>query len=373
MKNRIFLLFLAFVFFACTEKKETMFVLNGTIDGMSGGIVRMQLQDTNGEFYTGDSAKLINGQFSFSGDLEYPEIVYLYFGEENNKYMYFYLENSEISITAHIDSLRNAKITGSKSNDLYNTYLEGLSTFVSERRQLSLSLREAREAKNEALVSELQAGIQKSLSDMQDYQIKFISDYNNSVVAANLTYVLSTRIEDFNLLDSLYNNFLPGISESKYYNRLKDRVEALRKVSIGQAAPDFTLNDTTGNPVTMSSLLKGNNYLFIDFWASWCAPCRAENPNVVDMYKKYHSKGFDILSVSFDREGEKDKWIQAIKDDNLNWNHVSDLKYWDCEAGKLYVIKSIPASVLIDGKGVIIAKNLRGEELQNKLKELFEN
>ena len=118
----------------------------------------------------------------------------------------------------------------------------------------------------------------------------------------------------------------------------------------------------------LSSVVNGD-YVLVDFWASWCGPCRAENPNVVEAYNKYHDKGFNVFGVSFDKD--HDKWVEAIAKDNLTWPHVSDLKYWSCEAGKLYGVQSIPHNLLLDKDGIIIAKNLRGEDLQNKLAELL--
>jgi thiol-disulfide isomerase/thioredoxin len=128
---------------------------------------------------------------------------------------------------------------------------------------------------------------------------------------------------------------------------------------------EFTQNDTLGNPVSLSSF-KGK-YVLVDFWASWCGPCRAENPNVVKTYQKFQNKNFTILSVSLDRPGQKERWLKAIHDDGLTWTHVSDLKFWDNAVAKQYGIRAIPQNLLLDPSGKIIAKNLRGEELAEKL------
>ena len=142
----------------------------------------------------------------------------------------------------------------------------------------------------------------------------------------------------------------------------------MRKLAVGQVAPEITLADPSGNMVSLSSLR--GNYVMIDFWAAWCKPCRAENPNVVALYKKYNPKGFEVFGVSLDRK--KEDWLKAIEKDGLSWTHVSDLQYFNSEAAQLYNIQAIPATYLLDKEGKIIAKNLRGIALRKKLEELFD-
>jgi peroxiredoxin len=148
-----------------------------------------------------------------------------------------------------------------------------------------------------------------------------------------------------------------------------ERIEIARKTAIGKYAMDFTQADTAGHPVSLSSF-KGK-YVLVDFWASWCGPCRKENPNVVKTFNKYKDKNFTVLGVSLDRPNGKDKWLKAIHDDNLTWTQVSDLKFWDNDVAKQYGIRAIPQNYLLDPEGKIIAKNIRGEELEKKLAEVM--
>jgi len=150
---------------------------------------------------------------------------------------------------------------------------------------------------------------------------------------------------------------------------LAERVAKLKTVAIGQIAPDFTMNDADGNPVKLSDIYSKNEYTLVDFWASWCGPCRRENPNVVAAFNNYKAKGFGLFGVSLDND--KDKWLKAIADDQLTWPHVSDLKGWKNEAAALYAVSSIPANLLLDKTGKIIDRNLREAKLQEKMAELL--
>lgn len=207
------------------------------------------------------------------------------------------------------------------------------------------------------------------MSMMEDHQ-KQVSDIvakNNSSLAA-LAGI--QQLDPDKYLD-LYKNVYAGISTklpgNKYLSKLKQDIDSYSKIAGGSAAPDFTLNTPEGKPLALSSFR--GKIVLVDFWASWCGPCRKENPNVVKLYKKYHDKGFEILGVSLD--DSKDKWVSAIKKDGLVWNHVSDLKGWQSEVCPLYGIDAIPFTILLDKDGKIIAKSLRGASLEQKLEELF--
>ncbi len=188
----------------------------------------------------------------------------------------------------------------------------------------------------------------------------------NSVVPYFITNFLLPDA-NFEFLKSVDDRLYAQQSPSKYAAELHSRVEMMKKTAVGAVAPDIVQNDPFGKSVALSSLR--GKYVLIDFWASWCRPCREENPNVVRMYNKYKSKGFDIFSVSLD--DNRDAWMKAINDDRLLWTHVSDLTKWNSSVVKDYNIEGIPFTVLLDKDGKIIAKNLRGKALEDKLEELF--
>jgi peroxiredoxin len=197
--------------------------------------------------------------------------------------------------------------------------------------------------------------------------VKAHPDYLVSVAA--LTDAVGYLPDDIQKYDILFKSLSRDVQVTPEGQKLRASIDRFMKVAIGATAPEFTLNDTTGNPVSLSDFR--GKYLLLDFWASWCGPCREENPVVVKAYNRFKDKNFEILSISLDQPGKRDAWIQAIREDKLNWEHVSDLKYWNCEAARLYSVRSIPQNFLLDPEGKIIASNLRGAELEKKLEELL--
>lgn len=197
---------------------------------------------------------------------------------------------------------------------------------------------------------------------------EFVKANPNSVAAGFIAYRSFSYQLEGNELEEVYNTLGENVKTSVYGVRIKEKIDVLKSVAVGQPAPDFTLETPEGTPFSLSSL-KGK-VVVIDFWASWCGPCRRENPHMVEMYNEVHNKGVEFLGVSLDKD--KENWLKAIEDDQLTWNHVSDLKYWNSEAAKLYGVNSIPATVLIDQNGTIVAKKLFGDELKAEIEKLIQ-
>jgi peroxiredoxin len=321
----IITLYLLSVGFANAQQKSDV-AITGRVKGVSTGKIYLQ-KFNNKMFFTIDSATIKDGSFQFNKKLLLPELYGLTLREDKNP-LYVFLEPGKI--TADIDTAKYysaSKVTGSKSNDLFNAYKK-------------------------------QSGV----------EIKnFIAENPKSIVAAYVLYRdFSYRLTPEQIKENV-DALDPSLHQTPYVTVLKDLIDVLSTVSIGKKAPDFTALDPDGKSVSLSGH-KGK-YVLLDFWAAWCGPCRRENPNVVSAYQKYHDKGFDVFGVSLDKN--KKDWVKAIKDDQLTWTHVSDLKFWDSAPAKLYGVRAIPSNVLIDPNGVIIGKNLRGEELQKKLEQLF--
>lgn len=248
-----------------------------------------------------------------------------------------------------------------------DSFNESISLITEQLDTLYNQYREAAKNDDQVRLEELSELIDTKDDERLAQTIDYAYANNKSIVSAYLIMTNNYYLE-LAELDTITSNFDNSIKQTKYVELLLDRISNLYKVSIGSSFTDFTLNDTTGNPIALSSLI-GENYLLIDFWASWCGPCRRENPNIVAVYNDYNSKGFDIIGVSLDTD--KNNWIKAIEKDSLTWSHVSDLQGWNSAAGKLYAVNAIPHSVILNENGTIVAKNLRGEELRDKIAELL--
>jgi peroxiredoxin len=364
MKKTIVFLFAVLIIAACSSRKENQFLISGSVIGADTGTVYLMKLDSLG-WVSMDSAVLKKGEFELKGSVTAPEKYKLAIRGYSLSYPFF-LENSDIKVVLHNDSIGKIDVTGSATQDVYNQFMVKSDSMGEAMKKLDEQYSKADSAGDTATVKKLEAKFDEMDRSIKDMILDFAKAHGKSVIGPYLIIQNSYRFE-LPDLQAAAAAFDTALSASRYYKSVEQRIAILKSVQIGQPAVQFTMNDTTGKPVELSSL-KGK-YLLVDFWASWCRPCRAENPNVVKAYQAFHAKGFDVLGVSFDRD--KSKWEKAIKDDNLTWNHVSDLKFWGNAAGKLYGISSIPSNVLLDKDQVIIARNIKGEELFNKLTELL--
>jgi len=357
---------LLFIFLsACENMTKNNFTVNLKVSGAKDGWVYLQ-QNEDGNWLSKDSAEIKNESAILTGNIDLPEIYYLKINDTKS-YIPVFVEKGEINIVADKQNLRDAKIEGSPSNNIYQKLMTSLAEFDQKERSLSQQYRDAQSENDQDLMVKISDEYDRLDSEKTNNIKEFALKHGNSVVAPFITMNFS-YLFDLDDLKNVRKNLDQSIAASKYTNSLNNRIDILKRVDIGQHYVDFTLNDPEGKPLPLSKVADGK-YLLVDFWASWCRPCRAENPNVVEAYKKFHNKGFDVFGVSLDKD--HDKWVAAIEQDGLTWSHVSDLKYWKSEAGKLYGVQSIPHNVLLNPEGIIIAKDLRGEDLQNKLAELL--
>ncbi len=366
MKKIIYLFVLVVFMFACN--KVPHYTIKGKIVGADSITFILQQRAAGNRVVTIDSVFSKNGSFKMTGTVEYPDMVQLVAREPGHG-ISFFIENSPISITGKLDSLYNAIITGSKTQDEYQAYRDTNEALRGKYSAFYRDYQVARQENDTAKISGLEKEIVAAQNQMTQLKKDYIKDNPSSYVAPLLLSSLSYDLEAEEIEAAIYA-MDTNVAKIPIVNELKARIVLMKAVSIGHKAPDFTLNDVNGNSVPLYSKV-GSRLLLIDFWAAWCAPCRQENPNVVRIYNQFHKKGFDVFGVSLDEK--KDDWVKAIADDKLTWTHVSDLKYWNNAAAKMYAVEAIPANFLLDETGTIIARNLRGQALSDKVKGILES
>jgi peroxiredoxin len=333
--------------------------LSGTIDNEE--VKWIYLKQFDGEkWIVSDSAKITDHTFDFEMYLEAPQMIYLKYEEEVS--IPVFAENSEIKIHINdVDSVLN--IEGSKSHQEWLDLEAELNFFETSLDSLYGVYHDVQELNDPIRLKEIET--EYDLIDQQ--KTIFINDYIKSNPDSYISaYLFSNEYyysSDMAELETLLALFDENKLESKHLNAIRARIKDLEKTAVGTIISEFELPDSEGNIVNIKDF--EGQYVLIDFWASWCGPCRQENPNVVNAFKKYKSHNFTILGVSLDKD--KEKWLNAIKKDNLTWTHISDLNGWENKVSQHFGVKSIPFSILINPEGKILAKNLRGGELHNFL------
>lgn len=369
LKSGLLAFALVTVITSCSKKEEG-YTINGTISGQKDGLVYLEFLDGDKPLVK-DSAKIVKGKFTFAGKVEEPlRYTVKLKGQEYGRV--FILSNETIGFTAKKDSIFNAKLSGATQDSIYSLYYKNefkkIQSIAGPVYKASDSLSQNGKVK---LTPDQQVMMDKRWADLQkladDLTFKFIKTHKDKVAGV---LVLEDRLVTYGTPQQVKEYFAvlsPEVQKSYFGKRIKEAIDLNDKTAVGVTAPEFSQTAVNGKVVKLSDY-KGK-YVLVDFWASWCGPCRKENPNVVVAYKTYHDKGFEVLGVSLD--DKKNLWEKAIEKDGLTWTHVSDLKGWKNEAAVLYGVKLVPTNYLIGPDGKIVAKNLREEALQSKLKEIF--
>jgi len=321
------------------------FQINGTLTGYSDGLNIDLLNGNTGAPEA--STKLVNGKFNFTGKLANPEFKLISVGGQQ-PYITLFIGNSNVTVTAQSGQLENAVVKGSKSHDEFAEFTRSIKPYE----QLFNNQGKAEPAMITSATTALD---------------KFIKAYPKSFITPLAIYRHHQLNMDIEYMEKAYDALAPDVKVSAIGNYIAQQISDNKRNPIGKPLADFSQADTAGVPVKLSSLR--GKYVLVDFWASWCGPCRQENPNLVNMYNKYKDKNFTVLGVSLDKS--KEPWLKAIQMDGLTWTHVSDLQGWQNVVAQQFQIYSIPQSFLLDPQGNVIAKNLRGPALEHKLNILF--
>lgn len=369
MKKSIYCFIAIAVLMGCQRVPESApntFNISGEMRGGEGVTLYLQKYEST-KFINVDSIIVEQDKFSFSGILDVPQRYYFSQKGKDVKKAIF-METGQLILNGHVDSLRDTRIMGSALEEEFQAFEESLSLFADKQEAVISKFWAADSAGDEAGKDAARDQIDAIEEAQKDHVRAYIAEHKSSHVSAYLAYYHLSFEGGHENLDVIIKGLDPSVGSSPYVKLMTARSTKLKQVAIGQPALDFALTSPDGQQISLADF-KGK-YLLIDFWASWCGPCRIENPHVVAMYKELKDKDFDILGVSFDTK--RDKWLEAIAEDSLTWSHVSDLKGWASEAGKLYGVNSIPHTVLLDKEGTIIAKDLSGDELRAKLEELLD-
>ena len=347
--------------------QENQFVLTGSADVADGTKVYLLQADQNNQPFIKDSTTVKLNNFKFQGISSTPQISYIQV-EGVNGYILAILENGYIKADIFKDSISKSKVYGTKSNDDFLKYKSETKYLVDDMNNISSEAQDAIMNGDAGIAIELEKEYNSKEREVMLYEWDFIIDNNDSYMSALLleVFMIENKVNKDSIID-VYENLSNRIKVSDVGKNIADLLSQYENpIEVGEIAPDFTAPSLNGADVTLSKELSKNNVTLLDFWAAWCRPCRVENPNLVRLYKSYKNKGFDIIGVSLDRT--KEQWEQAVEDDNLLWTQVSNLNFWNDPIARRYSIRSIPQSYLINNKGVVIGKNLRGNDLEESIK-----
>ncbi len=374
MRNIFLLLALSAAMFSCNKMAEDEFVVEGTVKGVENGKkVMLQRQDEKLGQVSIDTVTVEDGKFKFTGKVTEPSLHLIAIDGVQAK-SFLILEHGDIKIDIVKDSIFLNKISGTYNN-------EQLTEFNAQGMKIQNRLKDfekvngpkmqaAMASQDTAAMGKLRKDYAEIQGEMQKSTEKYVEEHPKSFISVLLVDALfGGAAPDMVKIQGYYDKFDPELKKTTVGKGIAKKLGEFKSVTVGSKAPDFSAPNPEGKMVSLKESM--GKVTIIDFWASWCGPCRQANPSVVALYNDYHAKGLNIIGVSLDRPGQQDKWKEAIAKDKLTWPQVSNLKFWDDPIAVAYGIKAIPSTYIIDQSGFVVAKDLTGDALRAKIAELL--
>ncbi len=373
MKKFLLVVAVAAGVFSCDKTEEGTFVLEGTVKGVDGKNIILERQDDSLGVVPVDTVKIENGTFKFTGAADEPGMYSLAIDDEQNK-SYLIVESGNIKMEINRDSIFLNKVTGTYNNEQLTEFSSQGLAFNKRMQDFQTRNRDvmiAAQNKNDTVaMNKLRDEFQVIRDEMELNNEKYIEEHPKAFISVLLIGNMFRVMEpDMPKIQSLYDNLAPEVKSTKTAKLLAKRIADFNKVGLGKKAPDFQAPNPEGKMVKLSESL--GKVTIIDFWASWCGPCRIANPELVATYNKFHDQGLNIVGVSLDRPGQSEQWKEAIAKDKLTWTNVSNLKFWEDPIAAQYGVKAIPQMFVVNEYGIIVAKDLKGEALNAKIAELL--
>ena len=376
MKKITLLVASTLVLISCNNLKDNEFLITGTADGVKNGKKVFVETQTETGFIAKDTAVVENGKFELKGTSETIDLGFIRI-EDQNISLPIILEEGKISVAIKTDTILNSKIGGTDNNDKFQSFNDASKVVVNKKMKFEKANLEritaAKKANDTVTVNQIMKEYGKFQEDLNKVSKNFIKNnpdaYLSVLLLENFLMRQYLTAEEITSYFAKIDKSLLNTKSAKNIKKVLDAIknDPAAKVEVGGKAPDFSAKNPEGKQISLKESM--GKVTIIDFWASWCGPCRGENPNVVALYKEMHAKGLNIIGVSLDKDAAK--WKEAIAKDGLVWPQISNLKFWDEPIAKQYNVESIPATFILDAKGVIVARDLRGDALKAKVTELL--
>ena len=365
IRNYSFLFFL--ILFSCSTEPGK-YKISGNIDAKDGLKVYRVVADINNQPQIIDSTVINSNKFEMNGVALTPSISFLQV-ESFSFSLPIIVEEGNVKVKIIKDDIGSSKISGTTSNDHFNEYKFETKEFVEAIDLIKIDIQKAAQEGNNALVKDFQDDYKNVQDQIYSYELEFLKrNYDSYLSIILLERFIASKVLSISEAIDVFNLMTERIQNSDIGVKLKSTFDNPdQPIDIGYYAPNFTAPNPDGQMKSLNDML--GKVTLLEFWASWCGPCRRENPNLVKIYKKYKDLGFNIVGVSLDKS--MPQWTKAIEDDYLTWDHLSNLKFWQDPIARLYKVRAIPASFILDEKGLIVSKNLRGYQLEAKISELI--